>query len=714
MNIYRQLSFASLALTLLGTSQIQSALAAEPTTTIAPYDASIHDALLEKIKQNKGIYSRDLGELLMKEAETEVNRQLARVGVSLSEQQVTFLHSDRDIYMACYGTIFPPDARIALNILELRKQLGEKLFNDYKQLAIAGAVTRRHAGLEEGDMREKEEYCIKGSNNPDQYRWKSYTVVDIPEKFIHHKKTKHKQPKNPDSLSKRKRKKQAEAKRQKQLRFVSPAGIQKYMAFLTSNHLVPSDTYRSKQWETKALAAMGDDAPAEGRLSVSFYKHIMVSQHLRPAERDPFPGMADYIRYLDSLPRHRFPIKSAPWPILFPLAKGWPLREARDIAKRHEGKDKLTTYGKYHGKREVYIARFKPFPWHFDSWQGKVQAGGVCHEMSSIGVGTLQALGIPSCKAGRPHHSFLITFKKSPHGYFCKAMQGAANGGWSQWGFADPKTERPIYYHQGLAASMNIGLESYIHTRIAVHLAQLLKNKGEPILAENLLASAAQLNPYNAQLWQAYGKLKIQNTTPAPLAKSQVLALIAKLTKSSQSEINSRYIKVLSKQFLPINPTKSEETNKLILKNLQSCEGTAMDLNNSISQISVALHGWEYFRKEVESAVLTINSKQHSKKKKIYGSKTYNAALHAIGQTSENPSHQLAKINWLKKCLSIAEKNQFYVKKKKGKKKYYPHPYYQSLHDALINSLEHAGKKKEAQSLEDALKAKLDLKNKSD
>jgi len=688
--------------------------------------------ILSLIEDNNGKYTTAIGEEFLKFCEQEVFDQLKSVEVELSDEQIDFIRGDKEIYTACYGTVYPVDARIALNILELRKQLGPDLFNKYKNLAITGAVVRRHPGLAEGVMLEKERYCANGPSDPSKYKWRKFTVVDIKDKYM--PKPVEPPPKvDPEMLTGKKKQKYLANREKYRVNHINEEGKKKYGNFLKENNLIPSDTYADEKHRKAALEAMGDDAPISGIITNDFYEKIMVSLKLRPAERDPFPSMADYIKHLDSLDQHRFPLTVAPWPILFPLAKGWPLREAKDIVEYHKDKEKLKTYGKYQAKKFVLILRYKPYEWHYDSWQGKIQAGGVCHQMSTIGVGTLQTFGMPSCKAGKPGHAYLITFRKTEHGYICEAKQGAMDGGRSHWGFADPEAYYPNIYHQGLAASMNVGLNEYMHTRMAVNLANILVEQEKVDLANKVLKSAAVLNPYNTQLWLTLKS--INNEKDAALLKCEILNLMARLIKSSSGKVheekeysattdfstveedktvmtaemmNSTYVKSISKTFLPIKPTDSKETNRELLVLLEPCKGTSMALDYTFSEFDAAEKGWEVHKELVESKVAELTEKK-TKSKKLYGGDKYNIGLQVIGKYPDKLEERVA---WLKKMETKASKNKFYVFKKKGEIRVKTQGFYQCIHGAMVNALTSSNRKKEAQKLKDDLEKELEIQRK--
>jgi hypothetical protein len=753
---------------------------------VANAAAVTQDDLLAAVRESKGEFTKTVREAFLQHGFTEVCSQLKAIEVELSPQNLKFVQQDPELRDACFGTVYPADARILMNLLELRHQLGAELFAKYKGLCIANAIMRRHAGLHEGAMIEKEEWCIgRGGKNSDpaNYVWRPYTFTTIKAKYLRNPTTSMKRPdlmlyrlerlreegdldaaealeeelqaagievgeekKNYSKekeayLKKKVRKTDRKAAKKKKVsdaQKVNEAGVKKYAAFLRQHNLTPSDTYTNTEWHDKAIAAMGKDAPTGKRLTQSFYVDYMVTSGLRPAKRDLFPSAEQFVRYLDrtetlrsQMPGPRFPVTKAPWPLLFPLAKGWPIREAEDILRRHVGKTKLNTYGKYQGKEKVLALRYKPLDWHNAAWQGKVQAGGVCHQMSTIGVGAYQSIATPSCKAGRPNHSFLMYFTPVKGGYISRTKQGG--GGYSQWGFADPFVELDMHFHDGLALAVSQSLEQYMTTRMAVNVAKILMAKGDKTLALSVLERASAINPYNTEIWMylahyhgyvgkidAYGVKARGQAGDGPLEKAKLLALLAKRIQTSASDVIeekeyaadtdfskvineggsasslkseiSQLVMRISQTIGQIDLAESAEENRAIYAILKPHENSSLSgIKKALLQLKIAADGWQ------SEANAMLGKLQKTFNPKI-GVATPRELVDKCAQIVEAAKNS-AKIKpqylkWLKSMMAVAQQQPHY---RRFRRKVNFDPLYALLMPHLLEALEESGETKEYQ-----------------
>ena len=538
-------------------------------------------------------------EAFLAESERRVVAELEKVGVRLTPAQVDVLRKDPEVRSACFGTIWPPDPRIVLNLLEVRAELGPVLYQKYRSFLVAGSVARRHVGVGEAALGEKEEWALRGKAEAEAKGlrvWPEYVLFDIspaddPARVAGKKE------KEPRAAAQRKRQERYEEKKSKE---ADGEGLRLAAAFLKEKKLSPTEVMGSAAHRAAMLAAMGVHAPKAQVVTQDLMQDVMAAAGLRPQERDPFPSLADYCRYLDSSEVSRFPLRTAPWPLLMPLAKGWPIREAEDIRRRVAEGGKLPTYGKYQGKEAVLKARLQPFPWNWNSWQGTYQAGGVCHEMSTIGVGTYTSLGVPATKTGQPHHSCVTIFTSSDKGFSVQVKQGTRGpvDTHTQWLFADPRVERPLVYPMGLALAMNVGLQDYIDSRIAVNLAGMTRDR---LLAERILSAAAKRNPFNAEIWVALRELGPGGGGPLT-HRSRILRLLCGLAQGEDGAVaafrnrptdvsldgdpdepevanpkawSSTYVSTIARQFLleGLEPGVSGDDNTKALENLRACRG---------------------------------------------------------------------------------------------------------------------------------------------
>jgi hypothetical protein len=219
-----------------------------------------------------------------------------------------------------------------------------------------------------------------------------------------------------------------------------------------------------------------------------------------------------------------FPIDTAPWPLLMPLAETRPLDECEYVWNHFTGKElypegknkksrRIKTYGTYTWDYTLPERRYKKSEWDPGSLPRIVEDGGVCGRQSQLGRTTYIALGKPAIRMGQPGHSALITFEVSDDGrYFAQVGQSIApmNKSYPDWPFNDAVglrsyrdgTRSGAEYHYGLAMAMNHGLEAYMDSRIACHLARRL-GPDQHQERRRMLEEAIRVCPYNAQAWYA-------------------------------------------------------------------------------------------------------------------------------------------------------------------------------------------------------------------
>jgi hypothetical protein len=217
-----------------------------------------------------------------------------------------------------------------------------------------------------------------------------------------------------------------------------------------------------------------------------------------------------------------FPIDRAPWPLLMPLSETRPLNECQYVWDHFTGKmlypegkkkkcRRIKTYGKYTWDYTLPERKYKQSEWHPDTLPRIVEDGGVCGRQSQLARTTYIALGKPALQMGQPGHSALLMFDVAPDGtYFAKMGQSIApmNKSYPNWPLNDATglrsyrngTRSGAEYHYGLTLAMNQGLDSYMDSRILLHLARRCgeEQQGE---RRKLLEEAVQICPFNIQAW---------------------------------------------------------------------------------------------------------------------------------------------------------------------------------------------------------------------
>ncbi|HEX3602339.1 MAG TPA: hypothetical protein VHU84_19450 [Lacipirellulaceae bacterium] len=420
---------------------------------------------------------------------------------------------------AVFASVSPPDKTILENFVELRTKLGPAFVQKYRSLVVAAAVGHRKNGVSSRDLSEDvvpdAEDLEVGSELPEP---------DVPTKE-----------EAPDELA------GAVAEFMKSTHssaleiFDQPMKQQQLREFLKSRNVSPK------------AAARVDEPKALGRA----LKSAMVVLGQRPAKRQPRPDVATWLKYLASVyessptippvndkdPKRwpLFPIDRAPWPLLMPLSRPMPLDEARYIYEKFEGehgKDRYHTYGPYRKWEGELRASLVPSPWHWGAWPDRIMHGGVCTTMSGIAIDTHRALCQPALPAGQPHHSNLMSYHNSDGQWSAHIDQAFAGGPavtHALWMFNDVKDgparlikkgEAGAEYNLGLGAAMNVGLRSYIDSRIAVHLYRALSDSEKPTIGAKLLAGATKANGFNPQPWYLLAEQTKTATEGLPLARA--------------------------------------------------------------------------------------------------------------------------------------------------------------------------------------------------
>jgi len=407
------------------------------------------------------------------------------------------VRSDPVLRDAMFAAIDPPDPSILQNYAKLRAALGADFVAKYRSLVIAAAVAMRTNGAR---VRTDKEYAQQMPDSPSA----------------------------------------AESARQ-----IETDGLVDAIAdFMTRNNMAALDLYQDqgKQQQLAAflqakniaanlIASISDSKRFQGLL-----KQAMVKLGQRPARRELPPDEVTWLRYLVTIfearpafdsavtngkptPWPRFPLDQAPWPILMPLYHPYPLGEARYIWEKYQGEhgpDRYHTYGPYKQGEPEYILELAPSSWNWNAWPDVLVHGGICTIMSTMAAETHVTLGEPAFMAGQPGHSNLMSYREAG-GFWYTVIEQAFAGGpdvtYGGWMFNEIKTapdlgeqnHRPwasSEYQLGLAQAMNVGLDTYVDTRIAVNIFNRLPSAQKSTLGAQLLTQATQANPFNAAPWQ--------------------------------------------------------------------------------------------------------------------------------------------------------------------------------------------------------------------
>lgn len=429
-------------------------------------------------------------------AEQTVLKELRQANQTVPANTLSEAHQDPIARAAMFGSVYPPDPSILQNYAKLRSDFGEKALAKYHSLFIAMAVSKRVKDVQASTKDIGRDY------QPGFWTDESLQIPGSqPEKDF----------------------------------------IARLADYMGQNHVAALDLYQDPSAQQKlksTLASQG--APSnfvgEVRKSVQFgerLKNAMILRGQRPAAREPKPAPKDWIRHLIQLnestptstptqdgkpmPWPLFPIAKAPWPLLMPLAHPVPISEATYMWEAFQGEhgaDRYHTYGPYRGDDDVVPDSLKPSKWFWDAWPDRIVHGGMCVPISKGTVDLYSGLGKPAMWAGQPGHANLISFQWVDDAWTAEIEQAFAGGPdvtFAQWYFDEDTGAglrfRDLYYwagaeyQLGLALAMNLGLNSYMDSRLAANLYRAMPASDKPTLGVKLLRTAIQANPYNPELW---------------------------------------------------------------------------------------------------------------------------------------------------------------------------------------------------------------------
>ncbi|NWK56036.1 hypothetical protein HW115_10470 [Verrucomicrobiaceae bacterium N1E253] len=448
----------------------------------------------------KGKWSDQIRDAFIAQARTEMLSALKASGKSVSAETVAWVDAHEDARLAVYASVSPADPRILINLDQLRTELGDEMFQRYRQFCLGAAVARRSIGVGAIAGAAVNLKFAKLYEWGDEARAKGVE----PEAYL--------------------------AGTRKAGGIEKYAATDKISAYLKQHALPLKDAYVQDS-HRKAMEAILTEAGVKKaeRALPGVLRSIMLAQELRPAKRSDYPRVSEYLVFLDKIyqtPASQlsledgqrwplYPVKESPWPILMPLSMTWPLDEAEHIWEKYQGKHggkRLHTYGPYNRFPVGVDRSLEPSPWHWSSWPSTITTGGVCGTMSSIANGTLTSLGVPIVKAGQPGHSCIVRYDMNERREYLAAVGQAATGGpdktTAPWLFADQPKVRSrgkfsVYseYHFALAQAMNAGLDSFLDTRIALHMYRAMPEPLRLKTGRALLLSALKRNPYNIEAW---------------------------------------------------------------------------------------------------------------------------------------------------------------------------------------------------------------------
>ncbi len=507
-------------------------------------------AILERVEQAGGNLDPAMRAAYVSLAERTVAQELSKAGNSAALSYLTEVDADPMLRDAMFAEFDPPDPSILENYARLRDELGWEFVAKYRSLVIADAVAERTNGAKERpDSDLGVRFPPPGASAPEPMLAEIISYVrmcsalgqgttDAPGVGIADKVMEESNGAKPrpeaDRLVREIANYMDETKTTALKIFQDQIVRAKLAAYLKA-HDVDDDQ----------IAKINDQGALHDLL-----KSALVWLGERPPERDEAPDAATWLRYLAAIyetkqsspaaPWPRFPMDSAPWPLLMPLHHAYPIWEAVYIWEKYQGlhgSERYHEYGPYTDGADEWRRELQPSAWYWSAWPDLIVHGGICTIMAPISVETHVALCAPAMMAGQPGHSNLMSYQFD-QGYFHTVIEQGFAGGpkktWGSWLFneigeapgLDEQNGRAWShsdYQIGLALAMESGLThvwptkeysraeqdmamaqglaSYTDTRLAVNLYNELPKSEQRRVGRTLLMQAIQRNPYNPAPW---------------------------------------------------------------------------------------------------------------------------------------------------------------------------------------------------------------------
>ena len=312
--------------------------------------------------------------------------------------------------------------------------------------------------------------------------------------------------------------------------------------------------YRNLRGIMNSTTAREDD-PSVWTTSKEFQRMCRINKgrdnwNSAPLSRTPNPSPLAALKYLlekneQSYASSTFDVTEAPWPLMsIHTIAHIPTDECEWIWSRYElaEPDKkefvdadrtpglATSWAHYSDNYMRYEVQCMESNWHKDSLPRISQDGGMCGRLAYMAVGNTGCRGSPSTMVGQPMHAAAIAFDKAPDGHWeMDKYNWIYSSYWTT--FENPvqtddisgpiKTrETSIDHAASIPLAMNVGLDSYLDVRLAMHLFRsVYYNEGNSILPRvtNILLSALETNPHVPEAWELIfthlGMTTLQNNT---------------------------------------------------------------------------------------------------------------------------------------------------------------------------------------------------------
>lgn len=498
-NRFQSSLIALSALTLLPLQYGQAAPKPVPQIT-----HTVNPEILALLKSNDSQFTPELRTAFLAHAKKQVLEKLSSQGKSVDPKLLTWIDSDTQAADAVYGSVYPADPNILLNLHTLWSEIGPETKTTYKQLCLAAAVARRGVGVDSLASFGKWGHLYKLAREAKAAGKDPATVLAKSAN------------KSNDLLPKSENDKVA---------------YQAVASYLQAQELTPRQAFEDKEKLTEvAKILQRNNCTIKANKCL---KGILIIDGKRPKERSATLSVSEYFKFLvkinkipaPDLPLDEgqqwpiFPVTTAPWPLLMPLSHSIPQDEADYIWSKFLGKQdgkRIHTYGPYRKGAAAQNPTYDSREWHWKAWPSLIKEGGVCGTMSTIAMWTYTTLGRPVLKAGQPGHSCLVTYNVTADGQFIgsvgQSVTAGPDGTGTSWLFQDGASWKcrgagaNAVHHYGLALSMNRGVDNYMKSRMALHVYRMMSTSQKRTLGRQLLNNCLQKNPYNTELWYTLAK----------------------------------------------------------------------------------------------------------------------------------------------------------------------------------------------------------------
>ncbi len=474
--------------------------------------------------------------------------QLVAPNLKFNEQTWDWLLEHPAVLNATFALEYPPNGNVIHNFVKLAKLVGPVYAEKYQQLLIAFAVQYRGERLLDASLAADRYGVIQGRNFTWDVKRKEMLENDVARRqgwSVNHDVT----PPADGALARDSNGDIFKDEREKQ----------RWMQQLHSQFDLGSDNdakhtvnwlkrnTKTKIYEIKDLSA------------TNFYNKtgIKLSQGREPkslpwdkiahvAERYP-PRMEGSItdnlclrimRYEEKGAERSslFPLSKAPWPLLLLLTQKDPVDESTYWWNYYKGKGEVPGYATYSFDYTKPEIRYNDGAWHPDATPRILVDGGVCGRLSTMAEFAQRSIGTPAQGMGQPGHRAFMTYSYRNGKYYADMHHSVDTIAVSTVGWhlppiygplTDPKTKLTGFYpmtnanctdqasrymrdnirwHIGLCEAMNIGLESWEKSRMALHILDIYSASEETWKnastqqQDALLRSAMLLNVANTDV----------------------------------------------------------------------------------------------------------------------------------------------------------------------------------------------------------------------